>query len=77
MSTVNKIFSGVGFIFMVVLVVGIIGGYLGNIYKLINSDFEDPYKSEIIRGIGVFPPIGVIVGWMDIGDENTIPAKSE
>jgi len=41
-----------------------------NAYKFISADFEDPYKTEIIRGIGIvtfFP--GVIMGPMDIGEE--------
>jgi hypothetical protein len=45
-------------------------GYFSNIYKLVTSDFEAPYKSEIVRGIGI--PVffvGAIAGFVDIGDE--------
>jgi len=42
-----------------------------NLYKFATADFEDPYKTEIIRGIGVVTFIpGVIMGPMDIGEEN-------
>lgn len=46
-------------------------GWGVNIYKLCVADFEAPYKTEIIRGIGI--PVffvGGIVGYMDIGEEN-------
>lgn len=42
-----------------------------NIYKFAKSDFETPHKTEILRGVGIlFAPIGVIIGFMDIGEEN-------
>lgn len=53
------------------LVVFIFGGWIGNVYKLTKADFASPYKTEIIRGFGVpFVPLGIVVGWMDIGEEN-------
>lgn len=48
----------------------IILGWGFNVYKFAKSDFEEPYKSEIIRGIGI--PVfvmGTILGFMTIGDE--------
>ena len=43
-----------------------------NIYKFTQLDFEAPYKAEIIRGVGIpFPPLGVVVGYMDIVDTKT------
>lgn len=42
-----------------------------NVFKLVKSDFEAPYKTELIRGVGVpFVPLGIIIGFMDIGEEN-------
>ena len=42
-----------------------------NIYKFATCDFESPYKTEILRGVGIpFAPIGIIIGFMDIGEEN-------
>ncbi len=40
-----------------------------NLYKFVKCDFETPYKTEIIRSIGIVTPIGAIIGWMDIGEE--------
>ena len=44
----------------------VIFGYVSNIYKFATQDFESPYKSEAIHGIGILvPPMGVVVGFMD------------
>ena len=52
-------------------VVVIIGtGWVQNLIKLSDCDFESPYKTEVIRVIGIIPPVGAVVGWMDIGEEN-------
>lgn len=56
-----------GLVFYVVIIIGGLGGYVQNIYKLTQCDFEAPYKAEVIRAVGVFPPVGAIVGWMDFG----------
>lgn len=40
-----------------------------NIYKITQLDFEPSYKAEIIRGVGIVPPIGAVVAWFDIGEE--------
>lgn len=52
-------------IVIVALFIGI--GWILNIAKLTQCDFEPSYKAEIIRTIGILPPVGGIVGWMDIG----------
>ena len=53
------------------VVVVIIGtGWVKNIVKLSDCDFASPYKTEVIRVIGILPPVGAVVGWMDIGEEN-------
>ena len=28
-----------------------------------------PYKAEIIRGVGLIPPVGGIIGWLKIEDK--------
>ena len=59
------------FAVIVVAVVAIIGtGWVKNIIKLTDCDFESPYKTEVIRVVGIIPPVGAVVGWMDIGEEN-------
>jgi hypothetical protein len=42
-------------------------GWSVNLAKLVNCDFKTPYKAEVIRTIGLIPPIGMIVGWIDLG----------
>jgi hypothetical protein len=58
---------------MLLLLVGImvtpIVGYFKNIVKLVNCDFEAPYKTEIVRGVSLVPLIGMITGYMTIGEE--------
>lgn len=52
-----------------VIIFGIFGGWVYNIVKFVDCDFESPYKAEAIRGIGIpVFPVGVIVGWMEIED---------
>jgi len=43
-------------------------GYAMNIVKLTKLDFKEPYKAEVVRVLGIAPPIGIIVGWLDIED---------
>lgn len=44
-------------------------GWILNVVKFVKSDFKPSYKNEIIRGIGIIaPPIGGVVGWLDIKD---------
>ena len=51
----------------VVLVIVVSAGWVQNIIKLTECDFEAPYKAEIIHSIGILPPVGMITGWMDFG----------
>lgn len=50
---------------VLVLVIGT--GWVKNIIKLSSCDFEAPYKAEVIHGIGIIPPVGMITGWLDVG----------
>lgn len=63
------IFANIGaVIFFVVIVVLAAFGYGLNIYKLTQTDFKQPYKEEIVRTIGLFPPIGIVIGYIDLED---------
>lgn len=42
-------------------------GWVKNIIKLSNCDFESPYKAEVIHAVGLLPPVGMITGWLDVG----------
>jgi hypothetical protein len=47
-----------------VIVVLMMVAYVVNFMKFIENDFEAPYKSEIVNGIGVFlPPAASITVW--------------
>ncbi|MFA7287372.1 MAG: hypothetical protein WC055_00685 [Melioribacteraceae bacterium] len=52
-----------------IIVIGFIG-WCQNISKLIDCDFESPYKTEVIRTVSLVPMIGAITGYMTIGEEN-------
>jgi len=57
-------------IVMVLIIIIIFTGWVKNIIKLSNCDFEAPYKAEIIYGVGLIPPVGAVTGWLDIGDQS-------
>ena len=59
-------FTVIELVFAIVFFVGVYGYFL-NIYKLTQCDFEPSYKAEVIRTIGLFPPVGAVVGYMDLG----------
>lgn len=45
-------------------------GWGWNIYKLTECDFKEPFKAEVIRGVGIFVfPVGVVTGYLDIEDK--------
>lgn len=50
-----------------VIVLAALAGWIQNIVKFTECDFEAPYKAEVIHGAGIIPPVGMIVGWMDFG----------
>ena len=49
----------------IVLIAGV--GWVKNLIKLTECDFETPYKAEVIHTAGLIPPIGMITGWLDVG----------
>jgi len=51
--------------FIIIAIVGT--GWVKNIIKLSNCDFKAPYKAEIIHGVGIIPPVGMITGWLNVG----------
>jgi len=55
-------------IFGIIIVIVAINGWGMNLYKLCKTDFESPYKAEVIRTIGLTPPIGAIIGYITIED---------
>lgn len=61
---------GVLFSILVILVVLMAPvGYIMNIYKFCQCDFKEPYKAEVIRGVGIgVAPVGCVTGWLSIED---------
>lgn len=56
-------------VIVALIVVGIIG-YTKNIVKLLDADFQAPYKAEVVRTAGVIVPlVGVVEGFMTIEDK--------
>ena len=44
-------------------------GWTINIVKFFGCDFEEPYKEEAIRIVGVVvPPVGAVTGFLDLGE---------
>ena len=54
------------FIVIIIMIVGLaFAGWVKNIVKLTDCDFEAPYKCEIVHIVGIIPPVGAITGWID------------
>lgn len=49
-------------------------GWIINIVKFCMLDFDEPYKAEILRGVGIpFAPLGGVIGWINIDDRPVLP----
>ena len=56
-------------IYLLVFLFGVVG-WIRNIVGFVQCDFKEPYKAEIIRGIGIpCVPMGVVCGFVEIKDE--------
>lgn len=51
----------------VCLIVLMLTGWVKNIIKLSDTDFQAPYKAEVIHTVGLIPPVGMVTGWLDLG----------
>ena len=76
MNTIKRIFAGTGIIGVILFILAVIAiipasivGYWMNIYGLTQCDFEEPYRAEIVRSIGIpVFPMGAIAGYLEIED---------
>ena len=51
-------------------------GWVINIVKFAQCDFDKPYKAEVIRGVGiVMVPVGGVVGYLSIDDTPKLKPK--
>lgn len=53
---------------VVIFVLYIVAAWVTNLVKLVNLDFEAPYKAEVIRVISIVPVISMVTGFMPIED---------
>jgi len=56
-----------GSLFVVFLILACVGGYLANIVKFVDCDFQanPSTKCEVVRGIGIpLWPMGIITGYI-------------
>jgi len=57
-------------IFVVIVGLWVMGSWGTNLYKFVTSDFEAPYKEEIIHGIAVpAAPISLVTCWFDFSED--------
>jgi len=56
-----------GLVFLIIYSLGALGWCL-NLYKLTQLDFASPYKAEIVRIAGI-TPLGAVIGWMELKEE--------
>jgi len=52
---------------LVIVILGSIG-WVMCVVKLVKTDFQAPYKAEVIYAVGTFTGAGAIIGWIDIKD---------
>ncbi len=55
------------FVVLCTFIVAAVTGYVKNVIKLAECDFQAPYKAEVMHAVGIIPPIGMFTGYMDFG----------
>lgn len=58
MRVVIGVFVGLFILFFV--------GWVKDIVKFTQQDFDAPYTGEILYGIGLIPTFGGVIGWINI-----------
>jgi len=51
--------------FMAILVLFVIGSWIGNFVKLLDCDFQSDYKCEVVHTIGIVPMLAPFTVWVD------------
>jgi hypothetical protein len=54
---------------MLLLTVFIGISWVVNVVKLVQCDFDSPYKEEAVRGIGLIPIVAPFVAWQDFNED--------
>lgn len=55
-----------GCLAMTFFIVWFVASWATNFYKLTECDFNEPYKCEVIHGVGVIPPFAFVTAWFSI-----------
>ena len=53
---------------LIIILLGV--GYVRGVVKLVKCDFKEPYKAEVIYGVGTATGLGAVIGWFNIPDGN-------
>jgi len=61
-------YTGVIIIVSIFIVILGVLGWVKCVIKLVKTDFQAPYKAEVIYAVGTFTGAGAIIGWIDIKD---------
>jgi Na+/glutamate symporter len=63
---------------ILIIILVVLVGWIMNLVKLCKCDFKAPYKTEIIRGIAIpVFPMGAVVGFISIGEEEVKKVSTE
>ena len=71
--TKNNIVAAIIAVLTGIVILGVVVlctvGWIKNAVKLVQADFQAPYKNEIVRAIGIpVGPFGVVMGYVHIED---------
>jgi len=62
----TQILLGLVWIAPILLVLGGVFSYVGNVIKVTNCDFASDFRCEVIHGVGVIiPPASLITVWFE------------
>lgn len=65
--TENEASQAAAGIITLIVIVAVLTGWVKNVIKLSECDFEAPYKAEVIHCVGIIPPVGMVTGWLNVG----------
>ena len=54
---------------VILIIIGV--GWVKNLIKLSDCDFEAPYKCEVVHAVGIIPPVGMVTGWLNFDEQPT------
>jgi hypothetical protein len=55
-------------VLILVIVLFVVGTYIGNAVRFVNCNFAEPYKAEVLYGMGFVVPTFPVTAFMDIED---------